>query len=245
MHFDPVTESAMRRPEVLSFCRTAVARRLVSLATKTNAVCVTCEDRHLRKTSKDDREPEAPTRMSLSTKQRDELLKVVKQRFDKHMGRHQEIEWTSVRKRFDARPDLLWSLHQMEVSGGEPDVVGHAQPTGEYIFYDCSTESPSGRRSLCYDHEALDARKEAKPKDSTVGLAKAMGIELLTEEKYLELQSYGTFDTKTSSWLRTPSEVRKLGGAIFGDRRYDRVFVYHNGAQSYYAARGFRGWLSI
>jgi hypothetical protein len=161
------------------------------------------------------------------------------------MARHKGIVWDAVAKRLNAEPMELWSLQAMEATGGEPDVVGPAEATDGYIFYDCAPESPAGRRSLCYDREALNARKEAKPQNNALDMAKEMGIELLTEQQYRELQRYGTFDTKTSSWLQTPTEVRNLGGAIFGDRRYDRVFVYHNGAQSYYAARGFRGWVRV
>ena len=161
------------------------------------------------------------------------------------MNRHKGLEWAKVQAKLEAHADRLWALNEMEKTGGEPDVVGHDQKTGEYIFYDCSAESPKGRRSVCYDHEALEARKEHKPKNSAIGMAAAMGIELLTEEQYRELQKLGNFDTKTSSWVKTPSSIRKLGGAIFCDRRYDTVFVYHNGAESYYAARAFRGWLRV
>lgn len=176
---------------------------------------------------------------------REELLKALKARFEKNMRRHKGLEWAKVQAKLEADPEKLWSLHEMERTGGEPDVVGQNKKTGEYIFYDCSAESPKGRRSLCYDREALDSRKEAKPKDSALDMAAAMGIEILTEEQYRGLQELGDFDTKTSSWLETPPEIRKLGGAIFGDRRYDHVFVYHNGASSYYAARGFRGSLRV
>ena len=161
------------------------------------------------------------------------------------MNRHKGLEWARVQAKLEAHPEKLWSLHEMERTGGEPDVVDHDKKTGEYIFYDCSAESPKGRRSVCYDREALEARKEHKPEDSAVNMASAMGIELLTEEQYRELQRLGNFDTKTSSWVKTPSNIRKLGGAIFCDYRYDNVFVYHNGAESYYAARGFRGSLRI
>ena len=182
---------------------------------------------------------------ALSAEQRDELLGVLKTRFEKNMGRHKGLEWSKVQARLEASPAKLWSLSEMERTGGEPDVVGHDAKTGEYIFYDCSAESPKGRRSLCYDREALEARKENKPQDSAMNMAAAMGIELLGEEEYRALQLLGDFDTKTSSWLETPDAIRKFGGAIFGDRRYNQVFVYHNGADSYYAARGFRGWLRV
>ena len=181
----------------------------------------------------------------LSPSQRAELLSLLQARFEKNMNRHKALAWAKVQARLDANPEKLWSLNEMERTGGEPDVVGHDKKTGEYVFYDCSAESPKGRRSVCYDREALEARKEHKPKDSAVGMAAAMGIELLTEEQYRELQTLGEFDTKTSSWVKTPSEIRKLGGALFCDRRYDHVFLYHNGADSYYAARGFRGSVSI
>ena len=180
---------------------------------------------------------------SVSAKQREELLSTLKARFEKNMNRHKGVDWTKVQARLEAAPEKVWSLSEMETTGGEPDVVGHDKKTGEYVFYDCSAESPKGRRSVCYDREALEARKENKPKDSAVNLATTMGIELLTEEQYRELQRLGQFDLKTSSWVKTPSEIRKLGGALFCDRRYDTVFLYHNGADSYYAARGFRGWL--
>jgi len=181
----------------------------------------------------------------LSSEQREELLRELKARFEKNVNRHQGLEWAKVQAKLEANPEKLSSLHEMERTGGEPDVVGHDKKTNEYIFYDCSVESPKGRRSVCYDHEALEARKEHKPKDSAVNMAAAMGIELLTEEQYRELQRLGEFDTKTSSWVKTPPEIRKLDGALFCDRRYDHVFVYHNGAESYYAARGFRGWLRV
>lgn len=184
-------------------------------------------------------------RKKLSPEQLQELLSELKVRFEKHMNRHEGLEWGKVQSRLEANPEKLWSLNEMEKTGGEPDVVGYDRKTGEYIFYDCSVESPKGRRSLCYDREALEARKEHKPKDSAVDMAAAMGIELLTEEQYRELQKLGDFDTKTSSWVKTPSEIRKLGGALFCDRRYDHVFVYRNGAESYYAARGFRGSLRV
>ncbi|WP_430169981.1 DUF4256 domain-containing protein [Paenibacillus lautus] len=181
----------------------------------------------------------------LSTEQREELLTTLKARFEKNMNRHKGLEWADVQAKLVANPEKLWSLHEMEITGGEPDVVGHDNKTGEYIFYDCSAESPKGRRSLCYDREALESRKEHKPKNSAVEMATAMGIELLSEEQYRELQKLGNFDLKTSSWVVTPASIRKLGGAIFCDRRYDTVFVYHNGAESYYAARGFRGSLRV
>jgi hypothetical protein len=182
----------------------------------------------------------------LSPEQREELLKALKTRFEKNMNRHKGLEWAKVSRRAgEANPEKLWSLNEMERTGGEPDVVGHDKKTGEYIFYDCSADSPKGRRSLCYDREALEARKEHKPKDSAIDMADAMCIELLTEEQYRELQQLGNFDTKTSSWVKTPSDIRKLGGALFCDRRYNTVFVYHNGAESYYAARGFRGSLRV
>ncbi|MGA2744257.1 MAG: DUF4256 domain-containing protein [Candidatus Sulfotelmatobacter sp.] len=181
----------------------------------------------------------------LSKKQRDELLKALKARFEGNMERHKGLEWANVEAKLGANPERLWSLHEMERTGGEPDVVGQDKKTGEYIFYDCSAESPKGRRSLCYDRKALDSRKENKPKGSAMDMAAAMGIELLIEQQYRELQKLGEFDTKTSSWLNTPSKIRELGGALFCDRRFDTVFVYHNGAESYYAARGFRGWLRV
>jgi hypothetical protein len=181
----------------------------------------------------------------LSSKQREELLKTLKSRFEKNRNRHKDFEWAKVQAKLEANPEKLWSLNEMEASGGEPDVVAYDKKTDEYIFYDCSAESPKDRRSLCYDDEALASRKEHKPEDSAINMATDMGIEILTEEQYRELQKLGNFDTKTSSWVKTPSEIRKLGGAIFCDRRYDHVFVYHNGAESYYAARGFRGLLRI
>ncbi len=183
--------------------------------------------------------------MKLSAQQREELLKGLKARFEKNMNRHKGLDWAKIQSKLEANADKLWSLHEMERTGGEPDVVGHDKKTGDYIFYDCSPESPKGRRSLCYDREALEARKEHKPKDSAVNMAAAIGIELLTEEQYRALQKLGDFDTKTSSWIITPPEIRERGGAIFADRRYDHVFVYHNGADSYYAARGFRGSLKV
>src|SRR5690348_186999 len=181
----------------------------------------------------------------LPPKEREELLGTLKARFEKNMNRHQGLEWAKVQARLEAGRDKLWWLNEMERTGGEPDVVGFDKKTGEYIFYDCSTESPSGRRSVCYDREALAARKEHKPKDSALEMAAAIGVELLSEEQYRELQKLGKFDTKTSSWVQTPAEIRKLGGALYCDRRYDHVFTYHNGAESYYAARGFRGSLRV
>jgi hypothetical protein len=185
------------------------------------------------------------TKGKLSSEQREELLLALEVRFEKNMKRHKGIDWANVLKKVVANPEKIWSLHEMEKTAGEPDVVGQDKKTGEYIFYDCSTESPKDRRSLCYDREALDSRKEHKPKNSALDLADEMGIEMLTEEEYRELQKLGEFDLKTSSWVKTPPEIRKLGGAIFCDRRYDTVFMYHNGAESYYAARGFRGSLRV
>src|SRR5436190_15419049 len=181
----------------------------------------------------------------LSPEKRKELLRALKARFEKNMNRHKGLEWANVQAKLEANNEKLWSLNEMEETGGEPDVVGYDKKTGEYIFYDCSAESPKGRRSICYDHEALEARKEHKPENSAVEMAADMGIELLTEEQYRELQGLGNFDTKTSSWVKTPPEIRELGGAVFCDRRYDHVFLYHNGAESYYAARGFRGSLRV
>ncbi len=181
----------------------------------------------------------------LAPKERDELLGILEARFEKNMKRHKGLEWVQVQSRLEADAEKLWSLNEMERSGGEPDVASHDKKTGEYIFYDCSAESPTGRRSLCYDREALESRKEHKPKDSAMDMAAAMGIELLSEEQYRELQKLGNFDTKTSSWVLTPPDIRKLGGALFCDRRYGQVFLYHNGAESYYAARGFRGVLRV
>jgi hypothetical protein len=183
--------------------------------------------------------------VTLSNKDREELLGVLKARFQKNLNRHGGLEWAKVQARLEANPEKLRSLHEMESTGGDPDVVGHDKKSGEYIFYDCSAESPKGRRSLCYDREALDSRKENKPKGDALGLAGAIGVELLTEEQYRELQTLGEFDTKTSSWVKTPSAIRKLGGALFCDRRFNTVFVYHNGAESYYAARAFRGSLRV
>ncbi len=182
----------------------------------------------------------------LSPEQREELLSALKARFEKNMNRHKGLEWAKVSRRTgEANPEKLWSLNEMERTGGEPDVVGHDKKTGEYIFYDCSAESPKGRRSLCYDREALESRKEHKPKNSAIDMAAAMGIEVLTEEQYRALQELGEFDTKTSSWVKTPADIRELGGALFCDRRYNHVFLGHNGAESYYAARGFRGALRV
>ncbi len=181
----------------------------------------------------------------LSSKQADELIKVLKSRFEENMNRHKAIEWTKVQAKLKANAHKLWSLNEMEKSGGEPDVVGYDKKSDEYSFVDCSAESPSERRSLCYDQEALQSRKENRPDGSAIDMAEAMGIEVLTEEQYRELQALGKFDSKTSSWVQTPVEIRKLGGALFCDRRYNHVFVYHNGAQSYYAARGFRGALKV
>ena len=181
----------------------------------------------------------------LSPEQREILLRTLKARFEKNMNRHEGMDWAKVRAKLEANPEKLWSLHEMERTGGEPDVVGYDDRTDEYIFYDCSAESPKGRRSVCYDREALEARKQHKPATSAADMAAEMGIELLTEEQYRELQKLGQFDTKTSSWVKTPAHIRRLGGAIFCDRRYDTVFVYHNGADSYYAARGFRGSLKV
>ncbi len=181
----------------------------------------------------------------LSPEQHEELLGALKARFEKNKNRHKDLEWAQVQAKLEANAEKLWSLNEMERTGGEPDIIGHDNKTGEYIFYDCSAESPKGRRSLCYDREALESRKEYKPESSAVDMAAAMGIELLTEEQYRELQKLGNFDTKTSSWVRTPSNIRKLGGALFCDRRYDTVFVYHNGAESYYAGRAFRGSLRV
>ena len=181
----------------------------------------------------------------LSSSESEELLKIVKDRFEKNRNRHEGIEWNKVQEKLEANPEKLWALNEMERTGGEPDVVNYDKNTDEYIFYDCSAESPKERRSLCYDRQALDARKENKPKNSVIDMANSIGITLLSEEQYRELQKLGNFDTKTSSWIQTPAEIRKLGGAIFADFRYGNVFVYHNGAESYYAARGFRGALKI
>ena len=181
----------------------------------------------------------------LSSGQREELLKTLQARFDKNLNRHKNIEWSKVQAKLETNAEKLWSLNKMEETGGEPDIIGYDKKTDEYIFYDCSAESPKERRSLCYDREALNARKEFKPKDSAVDMAADIGIEILTEEQYRELQKLGNFDTKTSSWVKTPADIRKLGGAVFCDRRYNTVFLYHNGADSYYAARGFRGLLRV
>jgi hypothetical protein len=183
----------------------------------------------------------------LSSEQREELLSILKARFEKNMNRHKGFEWTKVQAKMypPAGGEKMWSLNEMERTGGEPDVVGHDKKTGEYIFYDCSTESPKGRRNVCYDRESLESRKEYKPENSAISMADAMGIEILTEEQYQELQKLGKFDTKTSSWIKTPADIRKLGGALFCDRRFDHVFLYHNGAESYYGARGFRGSIRV
>lgn len=185
------------------------------------------------------------TKNSLTPAQRDEILLTLKTRFEKNMKRHKGINWPQVQAKLEANPGKLWSLHQMDITGGEPDVVAFDKKSGEFVFYDCAAESPSGRRSFCFDAEALASRKEHKPKDSAMARAAAMGITLLTEEEYRQLQELGEFDLKTSSWIQTPPEVRKLGGALFCDRRYNKVFVYHNGAESYYAARAFRGSLRV
>src|SRR6266852_4233271 len=182
---------------------------------------------------------------ALSPKQREELLNTLKARFEKNMNRHKGLEWAKVQAKLEADTGKLWSLYEMERTGGEPDIVGYDKKTGEYIFFDCSAESPKGRTSVCYDREGLESRKEHKPENNAIDMAAAMGIELLTEDEYLELQKLGEFDTKTSSWVKTPSDIRKLGGALFCDRRYDTVFAYHNGAESYYAARAFRGSLRV
>jgi hypothetical protein len=185
------------------------------------------------------------SKKELSLEQGEELLSILRKRFEKNMSRHKGLDWAKVEAKLDSNPESLWALNEMERTGGEPDVVGHDKKSGKYIYYDCSAESPSGRRSVCYDHEALESRKEHKPKNSAIGMAAEMGIEILTEEEYRGLQQLGTFDMKTSSWVKTPADIRKLGGAIFCDYRYDTVFVYHNGAESYYAARGFRGSLCV
>ena len=182
---------------------------------------------------------------NLLAEDRNELLKTLKARFEKNMNRHKDVEWAKVQAKLEANPGKMWSLDEMETTSGEPDVIAHYKKTGEYIFYDFSAESPKGRRCICYDHEALESRKEHKPENSATEMAADMGIELLTEEQYKELQKLGNFDTKTSSWIKTPADIRKLGGALFCDRRYKTVFVYHNGAESYYAARGFRGLLRV
>jgi len=185
------------------------------------------------------------TKKELSPEQGEKLLAVLKARFEKNMKRHAGIAWAEVQARLQDKPEKLWSLNEMERTGGEPDVVGQDAKTGEYFFYDCSAESPEGRRNVCYDHEALESRKANKPENSAMHMAAAMGIEILTEEQYHELQKLGEFDLKTSSWVVTPAEIRKLGGALFADRRYDHIFIYHNGADSYYAARGYRGSLRV
>jgi hypothetical protein len=182
---------------------------------------------------------------TLSHREQAELLRLLQARFGKNVNRHQRLEWARVQAKLEANPDKLWSLHEMERTGGEPDVIGLDNETDQYVFYDCSTESPRGRRSICYDREALEARKEHKPQSSAIDMAAEIGIEILSEPQYRELQTLGSFDTKTSSWIRTPAEIRRLGGALFCDRRYNCVFVYHNGAESYYAARGFRGSLRV
>jgi hypothetical protein len=200
-----------------------------------------------KKSSKDSGHPipKVEINLEISPHQGEVLLTALKVRFEKNMDRHKGLEWVKVQAKLEANPEKLSSLNAMESTGGEPDVVGNDKKTGEYIFYDCSAESPKGRRSLCYDGEALESRKEYKPENSAMDMAAAMGIEILTEEQYRELQKIGNFDTKTSSWVKTPAAIRKLGGAIFCDRRYDHVFMYHNGAESYYAARGFRGLLRV
>jgi len=185
------------------------------------------------------------TKKQLSAEQSEALINILKARFEKNINRHAGIEWAKVQKKLEANPEKLWTLDAMEETDGEPDVVGFDAKTGEYIFYDCAAESPKARRSVCYDHEALASRKEHKPKNSAVNMASEMGIEILTEEQYRELQQLGHFDTKTSSWIKTPSKIRQLGGAVFCDRRYNTVFLYHNGAESYYAARGFRGMVKV
>ena len=186
-----------------------------------------------------------PEKKALSSQQREEILSGLKVRFEKNMNRHAGLDWATIQEKLAINPEKLWSLNEMERTGGEPDVVGYDRKTDEYLFYDCSAESPKGRRSVCYDHEALKSRKEHKPTNSALGMAAAMGIELLTEEQYRQLQQLGQFDAKTSSWVKTPAEIRKLGGALFADYRYGQVFVYHNGAESYYGSRAFRGWLKV
>src|SRR2546427_7046760 len=196
---------------------------------------------------KQSREPKTEMQKAkdMKAKQREELLRALKTRFEKNMNRHKGLEWAKVQARLQTNTEKLWSLNEMERTGGETDVVGHDKKTGEYIFFDCSAESPKGRTSVCYDREGLDSRKEHKPKNNAIDMAAAMGVELLTEEQYRELQKLGNFDTKTSSWVKAPADIRKLGGALFGDRRFGHVFVYHNGAQSYYGARAFRGSLRV
>jgi hypothetical protein len=181
----------------------------------------------------------------MKANEREQLIATLKDRFEKNMKRHQGVDWDKIQSRLEAHPDKLDTLHEMEKTGGEPDVVGHDKKTGEFIFFDCAAESPKGRRSVCYDRQALESRKEHKPKDSATAMAEAMGVELLTEDEYRDLQKLGEFDLKTSSWVKTPPAIRKLGGALFCDRRYNTVFLYHNGAESYYAARGFRGSLRV
>jgi hypothetical protein len=185
------------------------------------------------------------SKRTLSKQDQSDLMLTLRARFEKNMNRHKGLDWVNVQARLEANTAKLWPLHRMESTGGEPDVVGYDKKTGEYIFYDCAAESPKGRRSICYDHEALESRKEHKPENSAMGMAADMGIDILTEDEYRDLQKLGQFDTKTSSWIKTPADIRKLGGAIFCDRRYNTVFVYHNGAESYYAARGFRGVLRV
>jgi hypothetical protein len=185
------------------------------------------------------------SKKELPATQRNELIKLLKSRFEKNMNRHEGVDWKKVETKLTADPAKLWTLNEMEISGGEPDVVGQDKNTGEYLFYDCSTESPKGRRSICYDHEALASRKEHKPENSAIEMAADMGIDILSEDEYRELQKLGSFDLKTSSWVKTPKAIRKLGGAFFCDRRYNHVFLYHNGAESYYAARGFRGCVRV
>ncbi len=184
-------------------------------------------------------------KQKLLPKQQEELINILKSRFEKNMDRHKGIEWAQVLNKLENNPEKLWSLKEMESTGGEPDVVRMDSKLGEYMFYDCAAESPKGRRSVCYDRDGLDSRKEHKPKNNAIDMSASMGVELLTEEQYRELQKLGNFDSKTSSWLKTPTDIRELGGAVFGDFRYGNVFIYHNGAQSYYSARGFRGWLKI
>jgi hypothetical protein len=187
----------------------------------------------------------AGTKKKLTAKESDELLATLKGRFEKNRSRHKAIEWAKVQAKLEADPEKLWSLSQMEKTGGEPHVVGHDRKTGEYVFFDCSPESPKGRAGVCYDREGWESRKEHRPHNTAMDMATAMGVELLTEEQYHELQKLGEFDTRTTTWVKTPADIRKLGGALFGDRRYGRVFIYHNGAQSYYSARGFRAWLKV
>ena len=187
----------------------------------------------------------ASIKKQLSPKESEELLKILRTRFEKNMNRHKGVDWSKVQAKLQSNPEKLWSLNEMETTGGEPDVVGVDKQTGEYIFYDCAGESPKGRRSICYDHEALESRKEHKPTDSAMNMAEEMGIEILTEEQYRELQKLGEFDLKTSSWVKTPSDIRELGGALYCDRRYNHVFLGHNGAESYYGARGFRAMLKV